>query len=34
LARAPRREGTLGKIGLNPIAAALRAKSKDETVAV
>jgi hypothetical protein len=28
LAAAPRREGTLGKIGLSPIAAALRAKAK------
>ncbi len=27
LAAAPRREGTLGKIGLSPIAAALRAKA-------
>src|SRR5271165_5948520 len=34
LASAPRREGTLGKIGLNPIAEALRAKSKAEAVAV
>jgi Transposase DDE domain len=34
LASAPRREGTLGKIGLNPIAKALRAKSKAEAVAV
>jgi hypothetical protein len=34
LASAPRREGTLGKIGLNPIAKALRAKPKDEAVAV
>jgi DDE family transposase/transposase-like protein DUF772 len=29
LAAAPRREGTLGKIGLSPIAAALRAKVKE-----
>jgi hypothetical protein len=34
LASAPRREGTLGKIGLNPVAKALRAKSKAEAVAV
>jgi hypothetical protein len=34
LALAPRREGTLGKIGLSPIAEALRAKSKAEAVAV
>ena len=34
LAGTPRREGTLGKIGLNPIAKALQAKSKAEAVAV
>ena len=34
LASAPRREGTLGKIGLSPIAEALRAKSKAEARAV
>jgi hypothetical protein len=33
LASAPRREGTLGKIGLSPIAAALRAKAKVKTEA-
>jgi Transposase DDE domain/Transposase domain (DUF772) len=34
LARAPRREGTLGKIGLSPIAEALRARAEAESVAV
>jgi hypothetical protein len=34
LASAPRREGTLGKIGLNPVARALRAKAEAETTAV
>ena len=34
LASAPRREGTLGKIRLSPIAEALRAKAKDQAVAV
>jgi hypothetical protein len=34
LASAPRREGTLGKVRLGPIAAALRAKATAETVAV
>ncbi len=34
LASAPRREGTLGKIRLSPIAEALRAKAKPEAVAV
>jgi Transposase DDE domain/Transposase domain (DUF772) len=34
LARAPRREGTLGKIGLSPIAAAVRAGAETEGVAV
>ena len=36
LATAPRREGTLGKLGLSPIAEALRAheKSQAEPVAV
>ena len=34
LASAPRREGTLGKIGLSPIAEALRAKAKAKAVAV
>jgi hypothetical protein len=34
LARAPRREGTLGKIGLSPIAEALRAQAEAESVAV
>jgi len=34
LASAPRREGTLAKIGLSPIAEALRAKSKAEAVVV
>jgi Transposase DDE domain/Transposase domain (DUF772) len=34
LASAPRREGTLGKIGLSPVAAALRAAAKIEAVAV
>jgi hypothetical protein len=34
LASAPRREGTLGKIRLSPIAEALRAKAKAETIAV
>ena len=34
LASAPRREGTLGKIGLNPIAEALQAKTNAEAVAV
>jgi len=34
LASAPRREGTLGKMGLSSIAEALRAKSKAEAVAV
>jgi hypothetical protein len=34
LASAPRREGTLGKIGLSPIAEALRAKSQADAVAV
>jgi Transposase DDE domain/Transposase domain (DUF772) len=34
LASAPRREGTLGKIRLSPIAEALRAKAKAEAVAV
>jgi hypothetical protein len=36
LAKAPRREGTLGKLGLSPIAEALRAyeKSQAEAVAV
>jgi hypothetical protein len=33
LASAPRREGTLGKIGLSPIAEALRAKAKVKTEA-
>jgi hypothetical protein len=34
LASAPRREGTLGKIGLSPIAEALRAKAKPKAAAV
>jgi Transposase DDE domain/Transposase domain (DUF772) len=34
LAQAPRREGTLGKISLSPIAEALRAKAEAEAVAV
>jgi Transposase DDE domain len=34
LASAPRREGTSGKIGLSPIAEALRAAARAETVAV
>jgi hypothetical protein len=34
LAAAPRREGTLGKISLGPIAAALRAASRGEAVVV
>jgi hypothetical protein len=34
LASAPRREGTLGKIGLSPIAEALRAAASTEAVAV
>jgi hypothetical protein len=34
LASAPRREGTLGKIGLSPIAAALKAKAEVGAVAV
>jgi hypothetical protein len=34
LASAPRREGTLGKIGLSPIAEALKAKAQAEPVAV
>jgi Transposase DDE domain/Transposase domain (DUF772) len=34
LASAPRREGTLGKISLNPIAEALQAKTNAEAVAV
>jgi hypothetical protein len=34
LASAPRREGTLGKIGLSPIAEALRVKVKNEAVVV
>jgi Transposase DDE domain len=34
LAAAPRREGTLGKIGLSPIAEAIRAKAKAEAVVV
>jgi hypothetical protein len=34
LAQAPRREGTLGKIGLSPIAEALRAGAETESVAV
>jgi Transposase DDE domain len=34
LARAPRREGTLGKIGLSPIAEALRANEKSQAGAV
>jgi hypothetical protein len=34
LASAPRREGTLGKIRLSPIAEALRAKAKTQAVAV
>jgi DDE family transposase/transposase-like protein DUF772 len=34
LAAAPRREGTLGKIGLSPIAEALRANSKSKAEAV
>jgi Transposase DDE domain/Transposase domain (DUF772) len=34
LARAPRREGALGKIGLSPIAEALRAEVETEAVAV
>jgi hypothetical protein len=34
LASAPRREGTLGKIGLSPIAEALRAAAKAKAVAV
>jgi Transposase DDE domain/Transposase domain (DUF772) len=34
LASAPRREGTLGKIGLSPIAEALRAKAETKTEAV
>jgi hypothetical protein len=34
LASAPRREGTLGKIGLSPIAAALKAKTEGGAVAV
>jgi DDE family transposase/transposase-like protein DUF772 len=34
LARAPRREGTLGKIGLSPIAEALRANEKTQAQAV
>jgi Transposase DDE domain/Transposase domain (DUF772) len=34
LAKAPRREGTLGKIGLSPIAEALRANEKSQTEAV
>jgi hypothetical protein len=33
LASAPRREGTLGKVRLSPIAEALRAKIKEEAVA-
>jgi Transposase DDE domain/Transposase domain (DUF772) len=33
LASAPRREGTLGKIGLSPVAEALRAQTKGETEA-
>ncbi len=33
LASAPRREGTLGKIGLSPIASALKAKAEVEAVA-
>lgn len=33
LASAPRREGTLGKIGLSPIAEALRAKAESERAA-
>jgi hypothetical protein len=34
LASALRREGTLGEIGLSPVAEALRAKAKAEPVAV
>ena len=34
LASAPRREGTLGKIGLSPVAAALRARAEGESAAV
>jgi hypothetical protein len=34
LASAPRREGTLGKIGLSPIAEALRTKAKTQAVAI
>jgi hypothetical protein len=34
LASAPRREGTLGKIGLSPIAEALRTKAKPKAAAV
>ena len=34
LASAPRREGTLGKVRLSPIAEALRAKAKGQAVAV
>ena len=34
LASAPRREGTLGKIGLNPIAQALRVKAQDQAEAM
>jgi len=34
LASAPRREGTLGKIGLSPVAEALQAKEETKTAAV
>jgi hypothetical protein len=34
LAKAPRREGTLGKMGLSPIAEALRANEKSQAQAV
>ena len=34
LASAPRREGTLGKLRLSPLAEALRAKAEPEAVAV
>lgn len=34
LASAPRREGTLGKLRLGPIAKALRTKAEDQTIAV
>ena len=34
LAKAPRQEGTLGKIGLSPIAEALRANEKAQPEAI